>query len=252
MKLSFVEQRRSIAIAAGATFGGLMLVYLIGLASGRAAGFHEGMFPLVLLGSGTIVTSLAFIDLHLQHRSQAFLMLPVSALDRVIERILTTNVLFVIALALAYGLFSLIAAGIAELLVGRSFGFYLPLSGRGLMAIRRYTLIHAVFLFGAVYFRGKNLLKTLLSLAVLGMIVFAVTAVLVWLAFGDYRELMRRGMYSGMVFGDGVLTDQVVKITDFMHGIGRVVRFALVYVMTPFLWVLTWLRLRETEVMHGV
>lgn len=251
MRLSFVEQRKAAAIAAGATFAGLTVIYILSLIGGRSWGFHEGFFPLVLLIGGTIVTSLAFIDLHLPEKSQAYLMIPVSAAERVVERILTTNLFFILAVSLAYGLFSVVAAGLGELLIGRSFGFYLPVSGEGLEAVKGYALIHAVFLFGAVYFRRKNLLKTLLSLAVLGMVMAFFSAFLGWIAFGDYREMAVTGIFSGMTIDNNLVTSQMVRFADLARTVARVGRF-LTYAFTPILWVLTWLRLRETEVVHGV
>ncbi len=251
IRLSIIEQRKAVAIAAGATFGGLLVIYLLNLVGGRSWDFHEGFFPMALTISGTIVTSLAFIDLHLPQKSQAYLMLPVSAAERVVERVLTTNLLFILAVSLAYGLFSLVAAGLGELLIGRSFGFYLPVSGEGLEAIKGYALIHAVFLFGAVYFRRRNLLKTLLSLAVLGMMFAFFTAFLAWIAFGDYREMAAAGLFSGMAIDDALVASQMTRLADLARTAGRVFRFST-YAITPALWVLTWLRLRETEVVHGV
>ncbi len=251
IRLSFIEQRKAVAIAAGATFAGLLLVYLATLTGGRAWGFHDGFFPLVLVFGGVIVTSLAFIDLHLPQKSQAYLMLPVSAAERVIERVLTTNLLFVLAVSLAYGLFSLVAAGLGELLIGRSHGLYLPLSGEGLEAVKNYALLHAVFLFGAVYFHRKNLLKTLLSLAVLGIAFALFTAFLAWVAFGDYREMAASGLFSGMAIDDGVVAAEMMRLADLARITARVLHFST-YAVTPILWVLTWLRLRETEVVHGV
>ena len=251
IRLSIIEQRKAVAIAAGATFGGLLVIYLLNLVGGRAWDFHEGFFPMALTISGTIVTSLAFIDLHLPQKSQAYLMLPVSAAERVVERVLTTNLLFILAVSLAYGLFSLVAAGLGELLIGRSFGLYLPVSGEGLEAIKGYALIHAVFLFGAVYFRRRNLLKTLLSLAVLGMMFAFFAAFLAWIAFGDYREMAAAGLFSGMAIDDALVASQMTRLADLARTAGRVFRFST-YAITPVLWVLTWLRLRETEVVHGV
>lgn len=252
MRLSFIEQRKSLAIAAGATFGALTVIYLLNLIGGRAWAFHEGFFPMVLMIGGIIVTSLAFIDLHLPEKSQAYLMLPVSAADRVIERVLTTNLFFVLAVSLAYGLFSLVAAGLGELLIGRSFGLYLPVSGEGLEAIKGYALLHAIFLFGAVYFRRKNLLKTLLSLAVLGMAFAFFSAFLAWIAFGDYRDMAAAGLFSGMAIDDGLVASQMMRFADLARTLSRILRFFFTYALTPILWVLTWLRLRETEVVHGV
>ncbi len=252
IRLSFIEQRKAVAIAAGATFGALTVIYLLNLVGGRSWDFHEGFFPMALLISGTIVTSLAFIDLHLPQKSQAYLMLPVSAAERVVERVLTTNLLFIVAVSLTYGLFSLVAAGLGELLIGRSFGFYLPVSGEGLEAIKGYALVHALFLFGAVYFRRKNLLKTLLSLAALGMVFALFSAFLAWMAFGDYREMATSGLFSGMAIDDALVASQMTRLADLARTLSRVLRFFLTYALTPILWVLTWLRLRETEVVHGV
>ena len=250
MRLLFIEQRRSIGIAAGAVFGALTVIYLLSLLGGTD-NFHA-FFPLVLVVGGTIVTSLAFIDLHLPHKSQAYLLLPVSAVERVIERIITTNILFVLAVSLAYGLFSLIAAGLGELILGRSFELYFPFSGEGLAAIKRYMLLHAVILFGAVYFRRKNLLKTLLSLAILGLTLGFFTAILSWISFGSVKELAESGFFSGMAFSGTGLTGQMTRMANLFSSLARVLRFFFIYALTPILWVLTWLRLRETEVVHGV
>ncbi len=251
-RLGIAEHIRAMWVALGATSAAFLVIYLLSLALSGPWNFHDTFFPLALVGGGVVVTSMAFGDLHVPHRSEASLMLPVSAAERVIERILTTYVLFAVGVTAAYALFSAIAAGMGQLLIGRSMEIYLPVDGPGKTALLRLPRIHAIYLFGAIYFRRKNLLKTLLTIALIVLTFLILTAGITWASFGDYRNLAESGWFRNLVFTDDALARLLSQFGAVARAFGRVAELFFRYLLTPVLWILTWLRLRETEAVHGV
>jgi len=261
------RQVRNLLIGVGAVAGALLVVQLLSTAGGTSWNFHEVFFPLCLFGIGAVLTSVSFSDLHMPRRSAAYLTIPASHAEKTAEKLLTTNVAFIIVMYVGYFLYSVLAALLSRILYGESFGLFNPWTLTVWNAVRTYFVVHSIILFGAVYFRRKNLIKTVLVLAVLGIGFSLLAALITYLVFGQTLQSMHITMGpEGYVDGTlrGVPFNALaIRDPDFLQsGAKRIATIARVgagavqiffwYIMAPALWVLTWLRLRETEVAYGV
>ena len=76
------------------TVAGLALVVSAGERDGRHRrhGFLRALFIATLFAWGTIATSLSFTDLHGRATNTAFLLLPASALEKTVSRLLLSTV----------------------------------------------------------------------------------------------------------------------------------------------------------------
>lgn len=219
-------------IAAGAIFG-LLLIISVLMATFKPAELPEvqGFYLAAFTFGGLIFTSLIFKELHSPHRSYFFLTLPASTLEKLTAAWLLTSPLYI----LAFTLISFVIYFISFLIAGIPFSFaYFFNDGLG-EAILSYMVIQTIFLWGAVYFRKNNFLKTLLSL--------------ILLAIG-------LGMYAGLL---GVLlfesntisispTSHPELIAFFKQVIGPTFQFLFWGVLGPYMLVMTYFTLKEREV----
>lgn len=219
-------------IAAGAIFG-LLLIISVLVATFNPAELPDvqGFYLAAFTFGGLIFTSLIFKELHSPHRSYFFLTLPASTLEKLTAAWLLTSPLYI----LAFTLISFIIYFISFLIAGIPFSFaYFFNDGLGEASLS-YMVIQTIFLWGAVYFRKNNFLKTLLSL--------------ILLAIG-------LGMYAGLL-GVLLFESSTISITPTSHPeliafmeqvIGPAFQFLFWAVLGPYMLVMTYFTLKEREV----
>jgi hypothetical protein len=196
-------------------------------------GFYRGFFIAVLMIWGTIATSLSFRDLHGRATNIAFLMLPATALEKTLSRLLLNTVLLIVYLLLFTSLLSLVGEALELGGAARSNQWFSPLDRLAWTVIPHYLVLQAVFFLGATWFRKLHYVKTLLSVAVLGALLSGITFVVGWLMFGG----------TAFDVEDNVLgPERIESIAPLVY-----------YVVLPlFCWWVAWLRVKESQVSHGV
>ncbi|MFP4383219.1 MAG: hypothetical protein ACLFST_10810 [Spirochaetia bacterium] len=266
-------QKKSIIIGSIAIFGGVLVSFLLTALGGGNASYHGAMYRNILLIGGFIIASMAFADIHKKPQGLHYLTLPGSTGERLISRLILVSVAWPVLLTALYSLTTVAGTLIAEPLFGNSPGVFvpgaaIPYSGMLLvinsgheaetvMTSRDFwetlgILVsgQAVFLFGSIYFKKSAFLKV------------AVSSFGVFVLFGAFFALIAR-----MVFGANI--DEIIKVVNngdtysFISSISekdftpfvrlmdvfRVIWSFIFYLITPvFFWVLSSIRLRETEV----
>jgi hypothetical protein len=242
---------RSTLAAAGAAFGVLLIVNIASVSSWDQWQFHLVFYPLLLLIGGHINTSLAFKELHDKQRSYMYLTLPASQAEKYVTKLLITTVGYTLATLVVYFLFSLAAAGIGQLVFGMAHPIFDPFHPMIWEAIGLFIATHAVTFFGAIYFRKMHLINTLLWASIIGIALGILGMLLTRVVFGDlFGGAFRFGVDAGNLNLAGV--PDVQRITDFFVALRNIVQITFYYVMPPFFWLLGFVKLRETEVRHGV
>ena len=247
-----ITQGRSVGINLAAAAAVLLVAYIIAVFSGGPTGtftFHEVFFPIFFLVAGFIATSNAFAPMHKADRSYAYLSLPASHLEKTIEKLLLSTVVYIILALVSYFAFSGIALGLSELIAGRSFPLFNPFAGWVWEMVRFYVILHSIFLFGAAYFRNKYFIKTLLGAAAVFLIVGAVASGATWIFFGDIFQALRTGTLDAF---QSVTVGQAEKLQRIIMIVRDVAEVLFYWIMAPFFWVMTWLRVREAEVSDAV
>jgi hypothetical protein len=209
-----------------------------------------------LFGAGTFYASQYFRDLGSRAKGINFLLVPASAFEKILCSILFTVVIFFSVFTAAFYMVDALMVMISNQLLTahdpiRHEGVInvvraaiLPFDGMStLNMLLIFLAIQSIFLLGSVYFAKYSFIKTVIS----GFVVFFVFFCLVYLL---YERLMPRGGYVGGLLTSYRVTvngndDHLVKIPDW---IDRVIYFILMYAITPFLWVVSYYRLKEKQV----
>ncbi len=168
--------------------------------------------------------------------------------EKFLSRLLLTTVGYIIVSLVFYWLFSVIAAGLTELFFNRSHQIFNPFTPFIWKMIRLFLITQSVIFFGALFFRKNTLLKTISSLTGLGIALSIIVYILVRLIFWKYFDGWSLDMSTDLEYG--LFSSNIFNETfrSFFIGLGNVVEFSFLWIMAPFFWVISYLRLRETEV----
>jgi hypothetical protein len=219
----------SAIVAVIALFGPAGAVYL----NYTGAGFYRTVFLIALFSVGTVTTSMAFGDLHGRATSTAFLLLPATALEKTVARLLMSTVVLIAYLLLFTTALSLLVEVLKLTAFGGDNVVFSPFDRVVWSVLPHYLVVQSLFFLGAAWFRRLNYIKTLLALVVIvaGLTAFGVSVT--WsVADGGLR----------------VESDSYVDL-DWLVG---VLYYAYVVALPLFCWFVAWLRVKETQVRHGV
>jgi len=201
-------------------------------------GFYRFFFIGAMFAWGTIATSLAFRDMHGRLTNAQFLLLPATALEKTLARLIVSTVFLVVYLLLLTSVLSLI--GEALELTGRSSNeWFSPFDRVAWLVIPHYLVVQSVFFLGAAWFRKMHYVKTLLSVALLITGLSVVSAILGWLGWQTWN-------------GAGVNFDGSDSFFVPMRWLGEILKIAYYAGLPLFCWYVAWLRVKETQVSHGV
>ena len=219
-------------IAAGAIFG-LLLIISVLVAVFNPADLPEvqGFYLAAFTFGGLIFTSLIFKELHSPHRSYFFLTLPASTLEKLAGAWLLTSPLYI----LGFTIVSFIIYFISFLIAGVPFSLSYFYNGGLGEAILSYMVIQTIFLWGAVYFRKNNFLKTLLCLILLGI------------SLGVYAGLLGVLLFEGNSIS--ITPTSHPELIAFMEqGVAPTFQFLFWGVLGPYMLVTAYFTLKEREV----
>ena len=207
-----------------------------------AAEFYKGWFAALVTIAGPVYASLSFRELHDKARNEAYLLLPASSLEKTIARLLRSTVGFIVYLLLLTMLSSAVNEGIKWLVFGRTNPLFNPLELETWQVIGLFVVIQSMFFLGAAWFRRMHFLKTWLTLIAIPTVLGCVAIAIAWLLYG----------HANFTFEDGDLMNFYLahqNTFDALKVLGRL----LFFVALPlFCWSVAWLRVKETQVSHGV
>lgn len=243
MRGDLVAGYRTLAIVC-ATLAALMLLGSLQTVAriGETPDYYQGWYLGMLFIWGAIGASLSFYELHDKTKNEAYLLLPASALEKTLARLLRATVGFVVFLLIFLTVTSLVIEGINLVLFGRHNGVFNPSHGAVWVPVGHFIAVTSVFFLGAAWFRRLHFIKTALTLA-------AIPIVLVIIA-GIVGKFLFEGPVYGLSGADfyGYYTAHET-LFDTLLGTLKVAYFVLLPV---FCWVVAWLRLKETQSSDGV
>lgn len=238
---------RNVAVVA-ATLGCLMLVAGLLAAGNRSSLSSYNLWVLgMLLIWGPIFASKAFQELHDKTRCETYLLLPASALEKMVSRMLISIVAFPL-FVLAFVTF---VSWINYALGSMMFDFGVPVYRFGARTwdlLGHFVVMQSVFLLGGAWFRKAQYSKTALSvtLLLLGL------ACLMCLAFYFFFfGLMAPSEFNGEALRTAFIELSARRQT-LVNIASTVWQWAYGFLLPLFCWVVAWLRIRETQVSHGV
>ena len=224
---------RTAALFAGVTTA---LIFLLSLAEFAGSlpnpRFHRDTYGFALFIWGIWATSRAFRPLHDKSRTEAYLLLPASALEKVLARLLLVTVGLALALLIYSTILSLIIEGLNFVFFGARRPIFNPFDPDIWGVIAAYIVVQSPYFLGSAWFRRAPFLKTSLALILL-LLAFAVIALIaVRIALG----------------GNGwEAWDAVDGFVDWHFAHGGTLENIFLVLLPPVLWCTAWLRLKEAQ-----
>ncbi|MEI9947368.1 MAG: hypothetical protein WDN26_24545 [Chitinophagaceae bacterium] len=245
----------SVIAFIGLVIAWFVLTLLIDSATPMGKGMQFVTFFFALFVAGSFYASQYFRDLGSRARGINFLLVPASAFEKILCSLLFTVILFFVVFTAAFYLVDVLMVSIAKsfLLTDTSSkekgllnifkATNLPVEGKSTLNILLvFFAVQSAFLLGSVYFEKYSFLKTVIS----GFIIFFI----VFCFFFFLYDLMPNGEYadgflsSYRIINDGK-DDYLVRIPAWP---GQILYYILMYGIAPFLWIVTYFRLKEKQV----
>ncbi len=209
--------------------------------------FYFAWYVILLFLLGLAATSRGFNELYDRNRNTAFLLLPASSLEKTLARLIWLSAGFVVYLVVCVFVVSVLGEAVNWLINGRTNPLFQPLSGTVWQLAGYFVLVQSVFFLGAAWFRKYKIFKTIL--AVLALIAGYVAFVI----------LVGRFMFFGEAQADVVIqlanSDTLALYQTYrllFDSAGYVAAIGLYVLLPLFCWSVAWIRVRETQVSHGV
>jgi len=242
MKRDLHTQWRNAFLALAAAIAVIIVLGVLVAWQGDTRQFHDILFPLLFLPGGYILTSRSFSDLHHKASIRHFILLPAGAGEKTLSRLLFSGPCYLLLAIFGYSIAALCAHFLTLLLFRNAIPFFTPFTRNLRFLYDNYLASQSLFFLGAAWFRKNHFLKTVLTLTLLSFFFSLLGLLAQRLAFGGlyqlnhldpsiFRPLLGRGLMEGLI--------RCAKI--FYWGI-----------LPPFCWLVSWLRIREAEVSHGV
>ena len=230
-------------LTTSATLAGIILIIAM-FSRGSASGnenFYLVCFIGMLLTWGPIASSRSFNELHDKTENESYLLLPASALEKTVARLLSVTVIFVGYLLVFTSLTSVVVESVNSLLFGQRNQWFDPFDSLGWSLFGHFVVVQSLYFLGAAWFRKNHFIKTTLAITIacIGLTVLALVILrFVLVQSFDDLELSIDNLYSLYY---GVIDAVEIGVT------------ALYFVGLPVIcWFVAWLRVRETQVSDGV
>lgn len=202
------------------------------------------VFAVIAFVGGPIVASKAFAELHDKRQNEAYLLLPASAAEKVVVRLLLVTVLYFVATAILVTAAAWLIYLLEAVAFGRSEVLFMPQAMLDPTLVGAFVVQQSMFLLGAAWFRKQHFLRTGLALTVILIALIWIFVTILRFVIPDIGSLL-----AGANFNPGPYVEAMTRSYGTVRGIGA----AILYVALPvFCWFVAWLRVRETEVSHGV
>jgi len=206
--------------------------------------YYRVAYFVALVILGTIQASLAFTELHDKSQNTAFLLLPASTLEKTLAPLLTTTILFIVYLLALTTAASAAIEGLDWLLYRRTNELFDPFAREVWAGLPHYLVVQSWFFLGAAWFRKAHYLKTLFAIMVGGLVLAALAFLFAVVA--GFVTISSSGLHAQTNVDSWLFSYSDSKPL-------RVSLATLWLVAQPlFCWWLAWLRIRETQVSHGV
>ena len=203
--------------------------------------FYCAWFVGILFIWGAILASRAFKELHDKNNNQEYLLLPASSLEKMLARFIFTTIILAAYLLVFTSLVSFAVEMINLSIFGRSHPYFHPFAKEIWLCIAHFIVFQSILFLGAAWFRKNHLIKTILTVNVLSI------------GMGIFSLIVFRIIFASF-FNEFHVSDINIPHNheSTWHAICYLFGFIYFIVLPSFCWFVAWLRIRETEVSHGV
>jgi len=196
--------------------------------------FYRAFFIASLFALGTLATSQSFVDLHSRTTNTAFLLLPASALEKTLARLLLTTVGLFAGLLVVTMVLSWLLEGINTVTFDVRRETFVPFDRVAWLMLPHYLVVQSLFFLGAAWFRKVHYVKTVGAVLLLALGLSVIAVALAW------------------TVGPTACRNVSCLEFPFVDWLTDAAPLVYVYVLPPFCWFVAWLRVTEAQVSHGI
>jgi hypothetical protein len=240
----FIADWRVDVIVCG-TITAIMLIVsmLTVLQGGETEDFYFSWYFGGLFIWAPIAASFSFRELHDKARNEAYLLLPASSLEKVAARLLQATIVFFVFLLVFMTVASVLIESITWLVFGRRNGFFDASHDAVWAPVGHSLVVVSLYFLGAAWFRKLHFLKTALTETALVIALACFAAAVAWMVFeGTTGFHLGEGEVYNFYIAHRGLFDVLLGALEVLYFVG----------LPLFCWYVAWLRVKETEVSHGV
>ena len=202
--------------------------------------FHRAAFTIALFTWGIVASSHAFLSLHDKTRNEAYLLLPASALEKTLARLLAVTVGMVAYLLIFSTVVSVIVESLNLLFFGVRRPFFDPLDPIVWDYISLYIVVQSLYFLGAAWFRRAHFIKTTLAITVAFIALTVLALIALRIAFADLWSVAWDIPYA------------FEALHDWLTGPAEKILFAVKLLLPIACWCIAWLRVSEAQTSDGV
>ena len=237
----FIIGYRSLLVSSAGLTAVILVVAMIAPSDYHGfSNFHRAAFTIALFTWGIVATSRAFVSLHDKTRNEAYLLLPASALEKTLARLLTVTVGFVVYLLVFCTVVSVVVESLNLLFFGNRHRFFDPFDPIIWERISLYIVVQALYFLGAAWFRRGHFMKTTLAITLGFIALTALTLIALRIAFADIWAVAWDIDYA------------LESLQDWFTGTGSGFLFAVKMLLPIACWCIAWLRVSEAQTSDGV
>jgi hypothetical protein len=208
----------------------------------------------LLFTVGAFYSNQYYRELASRSKGINFLLVPASTFEKVLCSLLFTVILFFIIFTSVFYLVDVLMVAVAKGFTTTDF----PDKERGVLNVFEaarvpfdvkssfnilliFFSIQSIFLLGSVYFTKFSFIKTIIT----GFVIFFVVFFFVYFL----NDMMPKGEYAGFltsyrIYGNG----KEQYIVSVPRWLGQFLDYLLMYGFAPFMWIVTYFRLKEKQV----
>ncbi len=231
---------QTLLIGLGAVAGLMIFILSMTVIFGHRpleSGAFFGLIMPFFFAGGYVFTSTIFSELRSSHRGYLYLTLPASTLEKLIVSWFISSILYVAAGIVIMFLINLFLMAVSVIFSASQVPLFNLFDHSALIMYAVYMVTQSVFVLGAVYFRGANFLKTLLSLFVISFIIAIYTSLAA-------RLIVFHNFYS--IHFDNNMPETWQNF--FAYTFAPVIKALFWYCLAPFFLVVSYFRLKERQV----
>jgi hypothetical protein len=252
----WADNKNRYGLSVLAFMGVLILWFLLSILTGDADPMGVDVqvisYFVLLFGAGTFYASQYFSELGSHTKGSNFLLVPASIFEKILCAVLYNIILFFVVFTVAYYLVDMVMvtltnffidSGIKKASVANVFSLMNKEFNEGadFNLLLVFFSIQSIFLLGSVYFSKYSFIKTIISGFVTCFIVF-------FLVYFLY-EFLPKGEYSSpFLTSYRIHVDGDIHLIQLPGWLASLVWFLVMYAIAPFLWIVTYYRLKEKQV----
>lgn len=245
IKRHYLLNYKSLIITLAAVAGFVAVIAALASFGQKNYNFQlfSNLYYTVMFIVGCILTSSVFSELHKPERAVYYLTLPVSNFEKLLANWLSTTIVYLflglITFYISYFMSNLLAYWWVEspMKVENIF------QTNFLEVCKAYMVVHVIFFFGALYFKGYNFLKTILVLVALIVVYSFYQSMLNTLLFQD----LILALVKGADINEAVIISP--ELEKFAENVLKPFLIWGFYLITPvYFLTLSYIRIKEREV----